>query len=402
MVGTIFINYLASSLSTVCQHAQLEIKNPKYQVKHELGLVNGAARNLLVELPHDFLQRTELILTVPATGDRIVRSGVDAAGDPAPIVDQVYRYKFIELIQGNLFKVPEAAAKVQALFNEIKGLPAPSDFLNRLAIDLVDPHPNHGQVEKAFQPSFFAKWGKDYLRSLALFHAVEQSGNFKDESLQLYGGPKFAEYRAFASKVFMALPAPKARESRMARASGFSGSSPSPIRAVAMHRFYDHGGVCFSGDAFVELRIGEKRVRDLVKGDVLFDGGVVECLVETVEWGAQCDAVVLNGVAFTPYHPIEINGTWVFPADVADVVAIHIDSWFNLVLTGNKVARLNGVKTVTLGHNMTKGCLTHPFFGTEAVIRQLKGFQGYAEGHVRRPHPVAVARDANGMIIDTF
>jgi hypothetical protein len=92
----------------------------------------------------------------------------------------------------------------------------------------------------------------------------------------------------------------------------------------------------------------------------------------------------------------------VFPADVADVVAIPIDSWFNLVLTGNKVARLNGVKTITLGHNMTKDCLAHPFFGTEAIIHRLKGSDGYAEGHVKRLHPVAVARDSDGMIIDTF
>jgi hypothetical protein len=168
-----------------------------------------------------------------------------------------------------------------------------------------------------------------------------------------------------------------------------------------MSRFYNRGGICFGGDAFVELRTGEKRVRDLVKGDILFDGGVVECLVETVECGALCSAVVLNGVAFTPYHPIEINGQWVFPADVADVVAIPIDSWFNLVLAGNKVARLNGLKTITLGHNMTKDCLAHPFFGTEAIIRHLRGCEGYAQGHVRRLHPAGVTRDANGMIIDT-
>jgi hypothetical protein len=169
-----------------------------------------------------------------------------------------------------------------------------------------------------------------------------------------------------------------------------------------MSTVYDPWGGCFSGDAFVELRSGEKRVRDLLKGDVLFDGGVVECLVETVEWGAQRDAVLLNGVAFTPYHPIEINGTWVFPSDVADVVTIPIDSWFNLVLAGNKVARLNGVRAITFGHNMTKDCLAHPFFGTEAIIRKLKGCDGYAEGHVRMLHPAGVTRDANGMIIDMF
>jgi hypothetical protein len=77
-----------------------------------------------------------------------------------------------------------------------------------LAIDLVDPHPNHGLISKALNSIYFGKWGKDYLRSHLLFHEAEQCGNFKNESLQHYGGSKFAVYRELANKIFVSIPPP--------------------------------------------------------------------------------------------------------------------------------------------------------------------------------------------------
>jgi hypothetical protein len=168
-----------------------------------------------------------------------------------------------------------------------------------------------------------------------------------------------------------------------------------------MHYFYNAAGVCFSGDAIVELATGEKRVRDLTKGDKLVDGGLVECLVETIENGSICEAVIINDVTLTPYHPIHVNGKWVFPIDVGEVIHVPVDSWFNLVLKGNKIVRLNGIEAITLGHYMTEDCLAHPYFGTNAVIQDLQRNEGYWRGHVKRP-PMDVIRDGNGLIIGTF
>jgi hypothetical protein len=60
--------------------------------------------------------------------------------------------------------------------------------------------------------------GKDYLRSLVLFHAVEQCGNFKDGSLQLSGG------KQIANQIFMALPAASS-DGRRSRGGGRRGAA---------------------------------------------------------------------------------------------------------------------------------------------------------------------------------
>jgi hypothetical protein len=67
------------------------------------------------------------------------------------ILKQIYRYKFMTLICEHFYKMKGAPGEVKALSDAIQELPVRSDFQNRLAIDLIDPHPNHRQVKKAFQ-----------------------------------------------------------------------------------------------------------------------------------------------------------------------------------------------------------------------------------------------------------
>jgi hypothetical protein len=424
MVGTIFISFLANSMATIYQHAVLEVTAPRVQATFDLSLLDGSARNVLLEVLHASVLQTVVTFSVPRRGIRVQHKNIAkaAVGDAARLAlrDQVYRRKFLALIEGGLGDVPQAPRKVQALFDEIKALSGRTPFLDALAVDLVDPDPNHGQVLKAFQPDFFRKWGQDYLRSLGRFHAVEQRGNFRDQSLQHYAGPKCVEYRTIANRVFVSLPAPRPAFGRDGPRGGWGsdddldiGFAP-PVRRSASYgsdddeeppamscMCSDDGAVCFSGDAFVDLRSGTKRVRDLTKGDVLADGGVVECVIEQIE-DRHCRAVVLNGVAFSPYHPIQVARKWVFPIEVGDAIPVPIDAWFNLVLAGNKVAVLNGVRAITLGHNLVHDCLAHPYFGTEAILKDLKRYPGYGDGRVIRGHPTTILRDQNGMVIAAY
>jgi hypothetical protein len=84
-------------------------------------------------------------------------------------------------------------------------------------------------------------------------------------------------------------------------------------------------------------------------------------------------------IAFTPYHPIVRDEKWVFPRDTGEVEEAKIDSWFNLVLCGNKIVELNGVKAITFGHNMKGDVLRHLYFGTEVVVNALKRYPRYSE-----------------------
>jgi hypothetical protein len=314
------------------------------------------------------------------------------------MIDQIYKAKLMALISENLAHGPlrDATARVRRLFDEIRALPVKTPFLERVLIDMIHPEHNHGQVERAFQPEFFQKWGNHWLRSLLRFHAVEQCGNFKDQSLQLYATPQFTAMQTMANRLFINLPPPHPLRSSFSSIS----SNQAPI---SMSRMYAPAGVCFAGECWVELKNGRKMVRDLRKGDRLFDGGVVECVVEMiVPPGEISELCVIGRAVLTPYHPIELEGEWVFPCSMAPIVRSCIPSWFNLVVQGNKVARVEGVKAITLAHGMTRGVLAHPYFGTDAVVDALKKYPGYAEGYVRPVRPDKVMRNAEGMIISLF
>ncbi|KAI8802515.1 hypothetical protein BJ742DRAFT_832842 [Cladochytrium replicatum] len=86
-----------------------------------------------------------------------------------------------------------------------------------------------------------------------------------------------------------------------------------------MARLYDEYG-CYDGEGMVPLADGDiKRVKELVKGDVLAHGAVVECVVYS-PLKVPVDTVTLNGVKVSPYHPAKTptETKWSFPITMAD------------------------------------------------------------------------------------
>ena len=64
---------------------------------------------------------------------------------------------------------------------------------------------------------------------------------------------------------------------------------------------------------------------------ILSNGSKVICLIENKI--CKCVNVVnINNTYFSLYHPIEINGEWVFPCEHFKVTKKYIDCWYNLVL----------------------------------------------------------------------
>eukprot|EP00766_Chilomastix_caulleryi_P005130 gnl/Chilomastix_caulleri/655.p1 GENE.gnl/Chilomastix_caulleri/655~~gnl/Chilomastix_caulleri/655.p1 ORF type:complete len:169 (+),score=41.13 gnl/Chilomastix_caulleri/655:523-1029(+) len=168
-----------------------------------------------------------------------------------------------------------------------------------------------------------------------------------------------------------------------------------------MNRFYDAGGGCFSGNGVVELQSGKtKRVADLCKGDVLVGGATVECLVETLVESEQ-QVVELNGVLFTPYHPIAHNGCWCFPIILKQPELRYVDRWYNLVVSGRGGVSICGIEAITLGHGRTDGVLAHPYFGTDKVIEALQSHTSFSSGHVVVSNPIVV-HDDSGLIVGYY
>jgi Mg-chelatase subunit ChlD len=408
MVGTVFINYMAGLLSTLDQNARLSIQTQNSTISQQLSLPNGGSRNILVRLPSIEVQQAKVTLFV--SGRTFSHDSVtDVGSNNSQLVDQIYRNKLMKLISENLTKpLAETQSNVQALFDEISGIMMRTPFLQNILIDLIHDDPNHGQVERAFRPIYFAKWGIHYLRSLLRSHTLEQCGNFKDQSLQLYAHSGFIEMQTNAGKLFINLPPPQQQQQQ----GSYSGHgnygntytyNSGPQAPVSMSRMYSASIGCIGGDCWVELTNGRKMMRDLRKGDRLIDGGIIECVVETiVPPGEISDLCVIGYAVLTPYHPIEVEEQWIFPCTLAPIIKAEIGSWFNLIVQGNKVVRVEGMKAITLGHGMTEGVLAHPYFGTNAVIDALRKYPGYTEGYIRPMKPVNVIRNVEGMIINAF
>ena len=216
---------------------------------------------------------------------------------------------------------------------------------------------------------------------------MEQCGNFKDQSLKQYGSNEFEEIRKKGNKIFVNLPPPE-------NDCGGEDIDSDQFDDV----FYNACGGCFNGDAIVELKNGKKKVKNLRKGDVLSNGAIVECLVEN-KINKKENVVNINNVYFSLYHPIELNGEWVFPCEHFNVTRKFIDCWYNLVLKNKHEVVLNGVKAITLGHKRTEGVLKHPYFGTDKVIKALMKYDTYKSGFISASN-LKVHRTNN--LIDQF
>lgn len=62
-------------------------------------------------------------------------------------------------------------------------------------IDLYNDDKQHGIIARSYRKNKFNKKGKNILYSLLRFHMLEQCGNFRDMSIQLYGNEYFRIFR---------------------------------------------------------------------------------------------------------------------------------------------------------------------------------------------------------------
>merc|ERR1712046_462036 len=104
--------------------------------------------------------------------------------------------------------------------------------------------------------------------------------------------------------------------------------------------------------------------------------------VKTVCLQGKEPLVQLGNLQITPWHPVLQNGHWVFPADIAPAAECPCPAVYNFVLEHTHVISIDGVGTVTLGHNLQHDVVRHPYFGTSAVIDDIMRMPGYGEGRV--------------------
>lgn len=431
MVGSIFINYLSSLASMVSPLASLNVELDGSVNSYHLSLYNGVSANVMVlidenKAPTDY----KISLNLPLTHQTIEIASIQPLAEDQKLEfkNQQYRKMLIDILS----KIADHSMNHERGFNESKNLyellvnePNRTPYMKNLMIDLLNDDPKHGQICKALEKEYFQKWGKDYLFSLLRFHILEQSGNFKDMSLQLYGNDTFRSFRKVANKIFMNIPLPQSQKRRhIGRFHGATPPSDFDIdpRMSTLSTIHSRSIGCFNGDALVDLQNGQKKVLELKKGDILSNGQKVECLVKLATKDGHSDAVKIGEAYFSPYHPIkfqvadEKEKRWVFPINVGALENIKLDYWFNIVLEKSAHSHLNnppsnecrsavigGIEAVTLGHGITEGVCSHPYFGTEKVIEALQKHRTYSKGFLQFDVLPTPKRDSEtDMIVELF
>jgi hypothetical protein len=238
---------------------------------------------------------------------------------------------------------------------------------------------------------------------------MEECNNFKDASVQHYGGKLFKEFQNRIEKIFIELPAPIPRAA--ARQLHYGGGLPiAHAVPVSMGRYYDNCGTCIHGDSQMVMQDGitTKPVSEIQKGDVLYGGGIVECVLRTkCTDGLMQYCCSPGGTLITKYHPIK-KETIVFPCDVFNNAAIYRSDYMYSFLMENgpdgsrqPFILIGDIECITLAHNITDDPVaTHPFYGGDIIVEQLKGCVGWNEGVVTFcASDDLFVRDAHNVVI---
>jgi len=247
------------------------------------------------------------------------------------------------------------------------------------------------QVTEAFsRQEYYNKWGIHYLPSLVNAHLLQVCNNFKDPGVQVYGGKLFGELRDRADDIFIKLPPPK--------------PSYTPSAApVPMYTYHNSGNSCFYGECRVHTaNNGWKSVRLVQKGDMVLtsSGKLVEvvCVVKNL-CNSVADLVELEGgLILTPYHPINVEGSWKFPIELAKPSSRPCDAVYSFVLKEEHTIVINGVPCVTLGHHLQEDIVKHPYFGTDKIVEDLKAMNGWESGLIILP-PNCLVRDSRTSLV---
>jgi len=174
-------------------------------------------------------------------------------------------------------------------------------------------------------------------------------------------------------------------------------------------------GGCFAGECQALLEGGKKvALQELKRGMKVITpkgtrrvGAVLRIAVE----GGRLMMCRIGELKVTPWHPIHVEGKWVFPADLVEAQSEECDAVYTVLLEVDAdidahAFEVEGITAVTLGHGLVASkeadVRAHPFFGSYTkVLDGLKDLAGF-ESEEGVTHCTGVHRDSAGLICGFF
>ena len=414
MVGTVFINFIATALSSIAHY--MTLTDPDGTTYNLSGIQAGQTRTIPLGKILETTSDVESGLPSSARSEQnggaiqadkkyILRLGSAGTAKgyvlrPTPASEDV---KFANQWLTSLISAygHASALNLEGAREVLAPLAsqAPPPYLS----DLSSTDDGAGQIGKALEKlAWWQRWGRHYLPSVISAHRNQVCNNFKDQAIQGFGGEAFREHQARLEKLFLSIPPPACSiapaVSRSYYGSGSTSATYSSLAPVDMSAYLNAGGGCFSGLNHVRTPGGSRLVRDVKKGDILItvlpDGSEstakVICSVVSKPPGGTMDLVSINGLKITPWHPMKMvpsESTWHFPGDLATAGIGHrkeepIDEVYTFVMDEGHVVVVEGFPVCTLGHNFKGAVIEHAYFGTSAIVDDLKQLTGWEDGCV--------------------
>jgi hypothetical protein len=389
MVGTVFINFIANMLTTASLGATLFVDGKRISFTGPIR--HGQTHDQVIMF-------TDGMKQVSVDGENYVEIE-DGAYDEFTSA----RNDYIDVLKT---MIDTASSAPLAAFRS-KYEKTTDDRVKGFLVDTDPKLSSEGQV--SMSTKFWSKWGEHYLRSYYRAQQLQQSLNFKDAGLQIYGGDLFHAIQTEADTAFCTLPAPKPSAlPKPVAAAGYYGAAAAYQSPATMVSFHNPSGGCFAGTCQVKMASGRsKAIKDVEPGDGVWTPMGPATVTALVTCGSKARSqpmVQLDRLCITPWHPIinpTVNGNkaWVFPADLVPLQDRLIDTVYNLVLDSGHVVDVEGYECVTLGHGFQAPVVKHEFFGTEAVINDLKKLPGWSVGRPVFKNLVTMRDDASGLIV---
>jgi hypothetical protein len=440
MVGTVFIHAVANTYATYAPRTHLDIELPpgtETEVKGALPVIKtswgiqidvgdiqfGQSREFVVVIPESHANISATLTYRPFTSAEDIKAqAVDSATpDLASIKYHAARLDFVD----TLFAIP----KVDNLATSIAALTTLKDHLS--STSTLAKHDDAQALAKdisgegllALQADNFIRWGRHYLPALARAHQRQQSANFKDPGLQVYGRNSvlFLAERDKLDAAFDALPPPKpslrfyapsqggpqtfgagaTKKKGFGRLFGASPVASSGSYLSSMSVYNSSNAPCFAGECLVKVPGGtEVRVEQLKRGmeiESMIGPRTVAAVVRTTIPTGEALLCRIGDLKVTPWHPVALQGKWMFPADTAvpEIMACH--AIYSILLlpdsgSGKNVEEKANAHTisvadvwcVTLGHGIIsseaamRDVRAHAFLGDyEKVVRDISALRGF-------------------------
>lgn len=390
MVGTVFINFLASMLSVCVPNVSFTYTaGGDSTTKVDIGSVClGQSRDVVIRCTAPTAVTYDTQVIVPSR-----------AATAPEYAHAHYEYQDALVAAIRLSEIaPSSRAQDILMQFESSHTDTSNPDIKAMLLDVQSPDSNQGQIGMA--PAYFSKWGEHYMRSYLRAQNLQMCMNFKDPGLQIYGGALFHEIQTQADNLFCTLPPPKASGGR-GGASAAAGAAAAPLTSMGI--FHNASGGCFNADN--TIRMGDntyKRIADVRTGELVWTPcgpTTVRCTVECRTKGRSQPMSQVGNLSITPWHPILHEGGWVFPANVAGYTSRLVNVVHNFVLDGGHVVDVEGIQCVTLGHNLTLPIVAHAYFGSERIVDDLARRPGWDAGHVIYEDLKTIKDPSTGMIV---